>query len=434
MVKATNAQITQLAPVLNSPTVSSGWSQGSGTTAMVKWATGGKASKKKCNSNKRKKKKNCKKKAKEGKKAAQKKCGSGKNCKKGKRHLYVFAGSEGSPVQGRFSLPCVGDAKAAVVGENRTVPVRNGSFSDHFADGNAIHIYRVAAGSRCGLRKRPPTPLPAADQISAPPPPSPPPGPHPPPPPPPPQGAAGLRLYHCFAAAFPCGARRCCLRRDPFVAVPSIGALLVLFLAGLSPFRMPVACGTALDRISLLSPSLGRLRSLRSARRVSSASAAEMASEQQDRADREHADERPELAGHLLRRAVGGHHALRLDHVVGVHALRRLHAVELASKRGAHQLGGLHGAFRCGAHPGDLHDQARVAELQVGRHRVTGIRALPSPMPGAPYRCSGCWTSRLTITDWSEKRVYGLSGLMRPSAGSRAISSAVGGGGGLIRT
>ena len=163
VVKATNAQITQLAPVLNSPTVSSGWSQGSGTTAMVKWATGGKASKKKCNSNKRKKKKNCKKKAK-GKKAAQKKCGSGKNCKKGKPHLYVFAGSEGSPVQGRFSLPCVGDAKAAVVGENRTVPVRNGSFSDHFADGNAIHIYRVAAGSRCVASKKatvPPTALPS---------------------------------------------------------------------------------------------------------------------------------------------------------------------------------------------------------------------------------------------------------------------------------
>ena len=40
--------------------------------------------------------------------------------KKTKGQLYVFAGSAGSPVEGRFSLPCVGDAKAAVVGENRT--------------------------------------------------------------------------------------------------------------------------------------------------------------------------------------------------------------------------------------------------------------------------------------------------------------------------
>ncbi len=36
-------------------------------------------------------------------------------------------------------------------------------------------------------------------------------------------------------------------------------------------------------------------------------------------------------------------------------------------------------------------------------------------------------------TDWSVKRVYGLSALIVPSAGLRAISSAVGGAGGLIR-
>ncbi len=37
------------------------------------------------------------------------------------------------------------------------------------------------------------------------------------------------------------------------------------------------------------------------------------------------------------------------------------------------------------------------------------------------------------ITDWSLNRVYGLSALIRPSDGSRAMSSAVGGAGGLIR-
>ena len=85
-----------------------------------------------------------------GQEVRKKRCKKNKKCKNAKGQLYVFAGSEGSSVQGRFSLPCVSDAKAAVVGENRTVPVRNGSFSDHFADGNAIHIYRINVGSRCG--------------------------------------------------------------------------------------------------------------------------------------------------------------------------------------------------------------------------------------------------------------------------------------------
>jgi hypothetical protein len=163
VVRATNAQITHLAPVLNSPTVSSGWSQGTGTTAMVKWDTGGKSPKKKCKSKRGMKKKHCKTKAK-AKKAAKKRCRSEKKCKKAKGHLYVFAGPKGSSVQGKFSLPCVRDPKAAVVGENRTVPVRNGSFRDHFADGNAIHIYRVDAGPRCVASKKatvPPAALPS---------------------------------------------------------------------------------------------------------------------------------------------------------------------------------------------------------------------------------------------------------------------------------
>jgi hypothetical protein len=158
VVESVNAQITDLAPVLNSPTVSSGWSQRAGTTAMVKWAGATKAkAKKKCKSKKKKKKKKCKK-AKGKKAKAKKKCKSKKKkkCKKAKGkkaggHLYVFAGSAGSPVEGRFSLPCVGNAQAAVVGENRTIPVRGGSFTDHFADGNAIHIYRINDGPKCGL-------------------------------------------------------------------------------------------------------------------------------------------------------------------------------------------------------------------------------------------------------------------------------------------
>ena len=126
MVTATNHEIEALAPVLNSPTVTSGWSQGPGTTAMVKWVT----AKKKCRSKRK-----------------------GRRCRKakaGNRRLYVFAGSAGGQVRGSFRIRCVGDTKARVVGENRAVRVRHGSFTDDFADGNAIHVYRIAAGSRCG--------------------------------------------------------------------------------------------------------------------------------------------------------------------------------------------------------------------------------------------------------------------------------------------
>jgi hypothetical protein len=105
-VRRTNRRIKALARVLNAPTVSSGWSQRGGTRAMVKW-TG--------------------------------------------RHLYLFAGSAGSAVRGRFSLPCVGDAKARVLNEGRAISIRNGRFTDSFADGNAIHVYRIDGGATCGL-------------------------------------------------------------------------------------------------------------------------------------------------------------------------------------------------------------------------------------------------------------------------------------------
>jgi hypothetical protein len=105
-VTAVNARITALAPVLNAPTVTSGWSDGSGTKTMVKWAGG---------------------------------------------HFYVFSGSAGSAVESSFSMPCVGDATATVLDENRTLPVAGGSFTDSFADGNAVHVYRLDGGATCGL-------------------------------------------------------------------------------------------------------------------------------------------------------------------------------------------------------------------------------------------------------------------------------------------
>ena len=57
---------------------------------------------------------------------------------------YVFAGSR----ENRASTPTlllsgVDSGTATVIGENRTIPISNGRFSDRFADGNAIHIYRI---------------------------------------------------------------------------------------------------------------------------------------------------------------------------------------------------------------------------------------------------------------------------------------------------
>jgi hypothetical protein len=105
-----NAQIKQLAPVLNAPTVTSGHSASPSIRTMVKWQGG---------------------------------------------NLYVFAGSRSNVSStGTVSIPCVGDATAARLGESGSVPVSGGSFSDQFADGNSIHIYRIDGGSTCGLPAR----------------------------------------------------------------------------------------------------------------------------------------------------------------------------------------------------------------------------------------------------------------------------------------
>jgi hypothetical protein len=66
--------------------------------------------------------------------------------------FWLFAGADRGGGSARFSIPCVGNATAVVVGENRSLPVAGGSFTDSFADKNAIHIYRIDGGSTCGLR------------------------------------------------------------------------------------------------------------------------------------------------------------------------------------------------------------------------------------------------------------------------------------------
>jgi hypothetical protein len=106
-ITSVNAQIKSIAPALNGPKLTSGFRANPSVRAVAKW---------------------------DG------------------RNFYVLAGSmENAASVGNFALPCVGTATATVVGENRTLPVTAGSFSDSFADGNAIHIYRIDGGSTCGL-------------------------------------------------------------------------------------------------------------------------------------------------------------------------------------------------------------------------------------------------------------------------------------------
>ncbi len=97
MVTSVNAQITQLAPVLNSPSDPSWGTASAGIRTMTKVYNG--------------------------------------------TH-YVFAdSSDGNGHDATFAAPS--GTVATVEGENRTIPITNGSFTDNFADGNAIHIYRI---------------------------------------------------------------------------------------------------------------------------------------------------------------------------------------------------------------------------------------------------------------------------------------------------
>jgi F5/8 type C domain len=106
-VQATNAQIKELAPVLNAPFADGLVSTAAEVRAMAKYQ-GGK--------------------------------------------FYVFAGNkEAGPRTATFDVPCIGPATVTVLGEGRTIPVTGGRFTDSFADGNAIHIYRIDGGSTCGL-------------------------------------------------------------------------------------------------------------------------------------------------------------------------------------------------------------------------------------------------------------------------------------------
>jgi hypothetical protein len=98
MAKSVNSQIQQLAPVLNSPTVTGGFTYSSSVRAMAKLH--------------------------------------------GSQFTIIAGSRENASSNASFQLP-VGNTTATVVGEGRTIPVTNGSFTDSFAGGNAVHIYRI---------------------------------------------------------------------------------------------------------------------------------------------------------------------------------------------------------------------------------------------------------------------------------------------------
>ena len=105
-VAKTNSRIRQLAPVLNAPFVERFTSTPAAVDTMTKRSGG---------------------------------------------HFYVFAASRAGDAQvAAFHVPCAGRVRVTVLDENRTLPMLDGSFEDSFADGNAVHIYRVD-GSACWL-------------------------------------------------------------------------------------------------------------------------------------------------------------------------------------------------------------------------------------------------------------------------------------------
>ncbi len=66
--------------------------------------------------------------------------------------LYIIAGStQTGPQSVALNLKCGGGTSVTVLGENRSLAMVGGSFTDTFADSNAVHIYRVEGGNACGI-------------------------------------------------------------------------------------------------------------------------------------------------------------------------------------------------------------------------------------------------------------------------------------------
>lgn len=104
-VTALNRQIASLAPVLNSPFLDGVTSTGATVDHMTKVHDG---------------------------------------------YVYIFAASTQHAAQtASINSACLSGDEVSVVGEDRTLAASNGTFSDGFRDGNAVHIYRAPAVSQC---------------------------------------------------------------------------------------------------------------------------------------------------------------------------------------------------------------------------------------------------------------------------------------------
>lgn len=65
--------------------------------------------------------------------------------------LYIFAGAnKNTGGAATFAVKC-GGSTAVVIDENRTIPMVKGTFTDTFADGNAVHLYSIEGGGSCGF-------------------------------------------------------------------------------------------------------------------------------------------------------------------------------------------------------------------------------------------------------------------------------------------
>ncbi|WP_211240772.1 hypothetical protein [Hamadaea tsunoensis] len=105
-VTAVNARVKALAPVLNAPFADNVVKGSAGVDVSLKWYNG---------------------------------------------NFYLLAGSNGGTGKQTFKLPCIGKtANATVLDEGRSIPISGGTFSDTFANSNAVHIYRIDGGSSCG--------------------------------------------------------------------------------------------------------------------------------------------------------------------------------------------------------------------------------------------------------------------------------------------
>lgn len=66
--------------------------------------------------------------------------------------FYVMASANGDANQAvTFSFACGSPLTAEVLDENRSLNVSANSFTDTFADANAVHIYKLNGGNTCGL-------------------------------------------------------------------------------------------------------------------------------------------------------------------------------------------------------------------------------------------------------------------------------------------